>query len=179
MNSLARTVAFWVVLLLTAVLMYNVFSRPSIGRVTEITFGRFLDELSKKNVRSADIVDSELSGQFLSGEKFKTVVPTDYPALYDKLQGVNVTIEHATRNPWLAALTSWAPFILIIGFWIFFMRRMQKSGTYKNPFTVDPGSGNANVVQLEPDVAKAFPNSQSVNEALRLVIQLKHIPGTA
>jgi hypothetical protein len=35
------------------------------------------------------------------------------------------------------------------------------------------------VVQLDPDVAKAFPNARSVNEALRLVIQLKDIPGTA
>ena len=30
---------------------------------------------------------------------------------------------------------------------------------------------NANVVVLEPDVAKAFPNSASVNDALRVVLQ--------
>ena len=56
---------------------------------------------------------------------------------------------------------------------------MQKNGAIKSSFTADTNSNNTNVVQLEPDVAKAFPNSQSVNEALRLVIQLKHIPGTA
>jgi hypothetical protein len=33
-----------------------------------------------------------------------------------------------------------------------------------------------NLVLLEPDVAKAFPNEQSVNEALRLVIELTKIP---
>ncbi len=33
-----------------------------------------------------------------------------------------------------------------------------------------------NLVLLDPDVAKAFPNEQAVNEALRLVIQLTKIP---
>ena len=34
-----------------------------------------------------------------------------------------------------------------------------------------------NLVLLAPDVAKAFPSDDAVNEALRLVIQLKQIPG--
>ena len=33
-----------------------------------------------------------------------------------------------------------------------------------------------NLVLLAPDVAKAFPTDEAVNEALRLVIQLKRIP---
>jgi hypothetical protein len=33
-----------------------------------------------------------------------------------------------------------------------------------------------NLVLLDPDVAKAFPNEKAVNEALRLVLQLTEIP---
>jgi len=33
-----------------------------------------------------------------------------------------------------------------------------------------------NLVLLDPDVAKAFPNAEAVNDALRLVIQLTKIP---
>ncbi len=33
-----------------------------------------------------------------------------------------------------------------------------------------------NLVLLSPDVARDFPNDEAVNEALRLVIQLKKIP---
>jgi hypothetical protein len=33
-----------------------------------------------------------------------------------------------------------------------------------------------NLVLLDPDVAKAFPNEQAVNEALRLVLKLTKIP---
>lgn len=34
-----------------------------------------------------------------------------------------------------------------------------------------------NLVLLAPDVAKAFPDADAVNEALRLVIQLSKVPG--
>lgn len=33
-----------------------------------------------------------------------------------------------------------------------------------------------NLIRLEPDVAAAFPTPEAVNEALRLVMQLSHIP---
>jgi hypothetical protein len=34
-----------------------------------------------------------------------------------------------------------------------------------------------NLVLLDPEVAKVFPDEQSVNDALRLVIELTKIPG--
>jgi hypothetical protein len=36
-----------------------------------------------------------------------------------------------------------------------------------------------NLVLLDRDVAEAFPNDEAVNEALRLVIQLKKLPRSA
>ena len=35
-----------------------------------------------------------------------------------------------------------------------------------------------NLVLLEPDIAKAFPNPETVNEVLRLVMQLRKPPKT-
>ena len=34
----------------------------------------------------------------------------------------------------------------------------------------------SNVVLLEPDIAGAFPTDRAVNEALRLVLEIKHLP---
>ena len=125
---MAKTIAFWVALLVTAVLLYNVFTRPQNTKETEINFSKFMEEVNNKNVKTAKIVDTDLTGEYVSGGAFKTIVPTDYPALFDKLQGVDYKIEHHTESPWLAALISWAPFLFIIGFWIFFMRQMQSGG---------------------------------------------------
>ncbi|CAG1009238.1 hypothetical protein ANAEL_03778 [Anaerolineales bacterium] len=35
-----------------------------------------------------------------------------------------------------------------------------------------------NVMVLDPDIAKAFPNDEAVNEALRLLLQATKIPQT-
>ena len=130
MNSMAKTIAFWVALLVTAILLYNVFTNRPTGKDMDLNFSKFVDEVTNKNVKKATIVDADVTGEMVSGEKFKTTIPVDYPAIYDKLaaSGVDYKIEHPTQSPWLAALISWAPFLFIIGFWIFFMRQMQSGG---------------------------------------------------
>jgi hypothetical protein len=47
----------------------------------------------------------------------------------------------------------------------------QLKGGVKGKYTERYRRGT-NLVLLEPDVAQAFPNAQSVNEALRLLIKL-------
>jgi cell division protease FtsH len=127
---MAKTIAFWVALLVTAILLYNVFTNRPNGKDMDVNFSKFVEDVTNKNVKKATIVDADVTGEMVNGEKFKTTIPVDYPAIYDKLAaaGVDYKIEHPTQSPWLAALISWAPFLFIIGFWIFFMRQMQSGG---------------------------------------------------
>ena len=131
MTSTTKTIAFSVILALTALFFYNVFTAKSNGKTREMNFSQFLDEVGNKNVKKATIINGDATGELLSGGTFKTAIPEDYPALYDKLGGVDVRIEHPVQNLWLSALISGAPFLLIIGFWIFFMRQMQSGGGNK------------------------------------------------
>jgi hypothetical protein len=41
---------------------------------------------------------------------------------------------------------------------------------------VERYKAGTNLVLLEPDIAKAFPDERAVNEALRLVIELTKLP---
>jgi len=52
------------------------------------------------------------------------------------------------------------------------LKKLLKGGVRRN---VERFREGTNLVLLEPDVAKAFPDAQAVNEALRLVIQLTEI----
>jgi cell division protease FtsH len=123
-----RSVAFWVAVLMTSVLLYIVFIAKPIARETEMDFSKFLDAVHNNNVKTATIAGTDITGEFVSGGAFKTVVPADYPALYDMLVGIDVKIEHPTLSLWLTALISWAPFLFIVGFWIFFMRQLKHGG---------------------------------------------------
>ena len=127
MNSTTKTILFWVALLLTGVLLYQVFWRTPVGRESEFNFTRFMEEVERGGVRSVTIANSEVSGELTNGERFTTFIPMEYPELLDLLRerDVVVTGEAQNQRTWLVALMSWFPFLLIIGFWIFFMRQMQ------------------------------------------------------
>src|SRR5678810_233093 len=53
-----------------------------------------------------------------------------YEGLANRLidKGVIVQAKDPTTSPWATLLYSWAPILLLIGFWIFFMRQMQSGG---------------------------------------------------
>ncbi len=43
----------------------------------------------------------------------------------------------------------------------------------------DPAHRRSNLAVLDPDIAEAFPDDESVNEALRLVLQMVKVPHLA
>ncbi len=130
MNSTAKTILFWILILATAVLLYQVVQHTSSGREQVFPFSRLLEEIDRNNVKEVIIADSDIRGHLASGESFKTVMPMDYPELINMLRDkhIQITGEKPSQSPWLAALVSWAPFLFLIGFWIFFMRQMQSGG---------------------------------------------------
>jgi len=131
LNSTAKTILFWVLILATAVLLYNVVQHTTSRGAQTFPFSRFLKEVETGNVKEVTIADSDITGKLNgTGETFKTVMPMDYPELINMLRDkqVQITGEKKNDSPWLAALVSWAPFLFLIGFWIFFMRQMQSGG---------------------------------------------------
>ena len=130
MNSTAKTILFWVALLLTAVLLYQVVQRTTSGKDEDFNFTQFMQAVDRGTVENVTIADNEVTGELTTGETFKTYIPMEYPELLTLLREKNVVIkgEPSNQSPWLAALLSWAPFLFLIGFWIFFMRQMQSGG---------------------------------------------------
>ena len=57
------------------------------------------------------------------------------------------------------------------------MRSLLKSGV-RGKYAARYRAGT-NLVLLEPEVAKAFPNEKAVNDALKLVIKLKQVQENA
>lgn len=57
------------------------------------------------------------------------------------------------------------------------MKSLLKGGV-RGKYTARYRAGT-NLVLLEPEVAKAFPNERAVNEALKLVIKLKQVQENA
>jgi len=128
-NTTLKSLLFWVVLVVIGVLIWN-FSTKLQQHDKPITFTDFMSWADSGSVASVTITGQEINGKTKVGESFRTYAPSQYDGLVNKLidRGVAVTAKEPTASPWASLLYSWAPVLLMIGFWIFFMRQMQSGG---------------------------------------------------
>ncbi|MEA2599058.1 MAG: cell division protease FtsH [Acidobacteriota bacterium] len=139
MNSTVKTLFLWMAIFGVVILLWNTFQGGKAAQ-KELTFSEFTTAVKAGEVSEVTIRGKQLSGKFSDrsgagdsryqgGQEFKTQLP-DYPDLVKDLQASNVKIkaEEPRDNPLVAVLLTWAPVLLIVGLWIFFMRQMQTGG---------------------------------------------------
>ncbi len=129
MNSTLKSLAFWIVLVLVGILVWNISTRFQPSQKAE-KFSEFMSKVDSGQISSVTIVGNEITYISKNGDSFRTYAPAQYEGLANKLIDRNVVVSarEATASPWAALLYSWAPILLMIGFWIFFMRQMQSGG---------------------------------------------------
>ena len=120
---------FWMVLVVVGVLIWN-FSTDFQARDTALPFSEFFAQVEQGQVDSVTLSGNEIVGALKNGDRIRTYAPPQYEGLANTLldHDVQITAEEATSSPWATLLYSWAPVLLIIGCWIFFMRQMQSGG---------------------------------------------------
>ena len=125
-----KQVAVWLVVIAIAIVVYNVFNESALPD-TEIPFSDFLDRVESGEVARVTITGATIDGEFAeSGRPFTSVRPEGWDGLVDLLRehDVGMDVEASNQSPYVAALISWAPMLILIGVWIFFMRQMQSGG---------------------------------------------------
>ncbi|HZP47632.1 MAG TPA: ATP-dependent zinc metalloprotease FtsH [Vicinamibacterales bacterium] len=129
MNSTLKSLLFWVVLVVIGVLIWNFSTRFQHPERT-VKFSEFMSWADSGSVASVTITGQDVTGFTKSGDHFRTYAPAQYDGLVNKLIEKNVQVDsrEPTASPWASLLYSWAPVLLMIGFWIFFMRQMQSGG---------------------------------------------------
>ena len=131
MNTTLKNVLLWVVVVVAVVVLVNFFMQLRQQDVADIGFSEFYESIEKKTIKSAVLSGEEIHGTMVNSRNFRTVIPEDSKLDLAKeltKAGIEVKIEKSDRGSWVYFLTSWLPFILLIGFWIFLMRQMQSGG---------------------------------------------------
>ncbi len=129
MNSTLRSFVFWMVLVVVVVLIWNFSTRFQAGD-NAMPFSEFIRQVDSGQVDSVTLTGNEVTGTTATGETFRTFAPPQYEGLVNKLveRDVAVTATEAAGSPWATLLYTWAPMLLIIAFWVFFMRQVQTGG---------------------------------------------------
>jgi cell division protease FtsH len=104
-------------------------------REQEVKFSQFMSAVEEGHIADVTIQGRVIHGRYKSdhgapGDVFRTVVPDDFDVAKTLLEkGVEIEARPQDAEPWyLVAIVQWAPMLLLIGVWIFFMRQMQVGG---------------------------------------------------
>ncbi|MBS1815007.1 MAG: ATP-dependent zinc metalloprotease FtsH [Acidobacteria bacterium] len=164
MNSTVKNVLIWVCMLTCLVFVYQFVVRGAVsGHDQAVSFSQMLDDADKGKIADVTVTGSEISGHFRdSKEQFHTIIPANYPDMYKTLRekGVNITVKDQQPNAWLSMLINIAPFALILGLMLFFLRQMQSGGNKALSF----GKARARLLSLQQKKV-TFKDVAGVDEA--------------
>jgi cell division protease FtsH len=133
LNSTLKSLLFWIVLIGVGIMIWS-FSAGFQRGPNPISFTDFLQDVQDGSVVSVVITGNQIKGKKTGPNgatvDFRTYAPSQYERLGNMLteKGVKIEAQAETTSPWANLLYSWAPILLMIGFWIFIMRQMQSGG---------------------------------------------------
>jgi cell division protease FtsH len=128
-NSTLKSLVFWMALVIIGVIVWN-FSTQLQTSLQPLSFSEFMSAVDAGQIERVTITGNEITGVNTASDSFRSYAPPQYEGLANRLieRNVIVSAREPTSSPWATLLYSWAPILLMIGFWIFFMRQMQSGG---------------------------------------------------
>jgi len=120
-------------IILSLLMLWQLFANIKDVTVKESTFTSFYQDISQNKIKSIIATEDEVEWINLDGNKYKTIVPMEVTKDLVKEHLLNSTVEIDFKSSsggglMYVLLSTWLPFILLIGFWIFIMRQMQSGG---------------------------------------------------
>src|SRR4030042_3296439 len=161
-NKPARSIVFWIAAGIFIIILWTLFQSQDLAK-TEMTFSEFLDHVQKQqDVTEVTVTGNQVKGKLINGTEFRTVLPDQYDTLGDDLRArnINIIVKDSKGSPILGYLFTWFPIVLLILFWVFFMRQMQAGGNKAMSF----GKSRAKLFSSTPKRAP-FKDVAGVEEA--------------
>ncbi len=173
MNSTVKTVLFWVLIVVSGLLLYQLLKSARDGQKdVELNVTQFMSDIDQGKVHELTVNGMEVRGKHIDGSAFHTTAPANYftPEMLKALQskGVNITFRDINGGNW-AWLIQVVPFVLIGAVWLFMLRQMQTGGNKALSF----GKSRARLLSMQQKKV-TFKDVAGVDEAkeeLREIIE--------
>jgi len=127
----ARNIAFWAVLFLLVLALFNLFSGgQSSLNARSVSYSDFVEQVESGEVSTVTLDGERVLFRGADGQDYSTVRPDEGGELTDRLLANDVTInaKPQEQSGFTTILMTFLPFLLLIGVWIYFMNRMQGGG---------------------------------------------------
>jgi cell division protease FtsH len=179
-NSTVKTILFWLLIAVSALLLWEVVKGAREGqKEKEITFSpQFITDVDQGKIRELTLTVNlnvmEVRGKETDGSQFHTTALATYftPELLNSLnhKGVTITPRDASSGSLpLQLLGTWAPLILLGALWFFMIRQMQTGGNKALSF----GKSRARLLSMQQKKVtfKDVAGVEEAKEELREIIE--------
>ena len=175
MNSTVKTVLFWLLIGVSALLLWEVVRNARDGQKDqEVTVTQFMSDVDQKNIRELEVYGMEVRGKYRDNRQFHTTAPTNYftPEMLKNLHDQGILIKFRDINSGnipLTLLGTWAPLILLGALWFFMIRQMQTGGNKALSF----GKSRARLLSMQQKKVtfKDVAGVEEAKEELREIIE--------
>ncbi len=126
----ARNIAFWVVLFLLILALFNLFSGgQSTMSSRSLSYSEFVTRVEAGDVSTVTLDGEKVMFRGADGQDYVTIVPQG-TEVTERLLSNNVIVNARPQEQsgFTTLLMTFLPFLLLIGVWIYFMNRMQGGG---------------------------------------------------
>ncbi|MBE1296291.1 MAG: ATP-dependent zinc metalloprotease FtsH [Rhodobacteraceae bacterium] len=126
----ARNIAFWVVLFLLILALFNLFSGSGSNMQSrERTYSDFVAAVEGGQVSTVTLDGEQVRFSTSDGQSYVTIKPTDAEVTSMLIENnIPVRAEKQEQSGFQSFLITLLPFLLLIGVWVYFMNRMQGGG---------------------------------------------------
>ncbi|MGZ8218696.1 ATP-dependent zinc metalloprotease FtsH [Methylomagnum sp.] len=126
MKDMAKNVLLWVVIAVVLMSIFNNFGARS-KTDNSISYSNFIQAINQGNIKQVSMDGPVITGMMTDGDRFTTYNPGDTHLIDDLLKyNVDIKVTPPDRPSLLMQLFMSAfPMLLMIGVWVYFMRRMQ------------------------------------------------------
>ena len=173
MNSTVKTVLFWLLIGVSALLLWQVVKSARDGQKdAELKTSQFMNDVEQNNVQEFTVNGMEVRGKLRNNSAFHTTVPPTYftPEMLKSLdsKGVNVDFRDINGGNW-AWVIQVVPIVLIGAVWIFMIRQMQTGGNKALSF----GKSRARLLSMQQKKVtfKDVAGVEEAKEELREIIE--------
>jgi cell division protease FtsH len=139
LSSTARQIIFWLFIVVGALLLYKFLAHPPGKGSQSIDQTALQTKIDNKELKQLTFKQQEAIAVDKNGNEFRTSLSNEFrkaelmSAAAKKDENGNKKVENveeeaAGNGLFWTALITWAPFLLLIGFWIFMLRQMQSGG---------------------------------------------------
>ena len=174
MNSTAKTIIFWVVIIFSAVVLWVFVKQAQSGqKVQEMSITQFMTDVEQGAIKEINVTGAEIKGKKTDGSAFHLIAPNmNYftpemvKLLHDK--GVQATFQDVSSGSW-GWIIQLLPLGLLAALWYFMIRQMQTGGNKALSF----GKSRARLLSMQQKKV-TFKDVAGVDEAkeeLREIIE--------